>query len=91
MWRVKKGPCTVAIHKIILLWPNIGLPIGTSWDIEGYYHIETSPLICSANQYTGFYMVEISVMKELVVYRKFLILQKPKTLPKVYDGIFLRE
>ena len=29
------------------------------------YHIETSPLICSANQWTGFYMVRTSVMKEL--------------------------
>ena len=29
------------------------------------YHIETSPLICSANQWTGFYMIGTSVMKEL--------------------------
>ena len=29
------------------------------------YHIETSPLICSANQLTGFYMIGNSVMKEL--------------------------
>ena len=29
------------------------------------YHIETSPLICSANQWTGFYMIETYVMKEL--------------------------
>ena len=29
------------------------------------YHIETSPLICSANQWTGFYMITASVMKEL--------------------------
>ena len=28
------------------------------------YHIETSPLICSANQYTGFHMIG-SAMKEL--------------------------
>ena len=31
----------------------------------GRYHIETSPLICSANQWTGFYMISASVMKEL--------------------------
>ena len=31
----------------------------------GYYHIETSPLICIANQSTGFYMEETSVMKDL--------------------------
>ena len=31
----------------------------------GRYHIETSPLICSANQWTGFYMISASVMKGL--------------------------
>ena len=30
----------------------------------GRYHIETSPLICRANQWTGFYMIPASVMKE---------------------------
>ena len=29
------------------------------------YHIETSPLICSANQWIGFYMIGTFVMKEL--------------------------
>ena len=32
----------------------------------GHYHIEASPLICSANQWTGFYMITASVMKELI-------------------------
>ena len=27
--------------------------------------VETSPLICSANQWTGFYMITTSVMNEL--------------------------
>ena len=31
------------------------------------FHIETSPLICSANQCTGFYMITVSVLKELRV------------------------
>ena len=31
----------------------------------GPYHIETSPLTCSANQWTGFYMIRTSVMEEL--------------------------
>ena len=31
----------------------------------GRYHIETSPLICSANQWTDFYMITDSVRKEL--------------------------
>ena len=30
---------------------------------KGLYHIETSPLICTANQWTGFYMIGASVMK----------------------------
>ena len=29
------------------------------------YRIETSPLICGANQWTGFYMITASVMKGL--------------------------
>ena len=33
---------------------------------EGPYYIETSPLICSANQWTSFYMTETSAMKELL-------------------------
>ena len=32
----------------------------------GPYHIETSPLIRIANQWTGFYMIGTSVMKKLV-------------------------
>ena len=31
----------------------------------GRYHIEASPLICSANQWTGSYMITASVMKGL--------------------------
>ena len=31
----------------------------------GRYHIETSPLICRANPWTGFYMITVSVMKGL--------------------------
>ena len=33
----------------------------------GPYHTETSPLIRRANQWTGFYMIGTSVMKELKV------------------------
>ena len=32
---------------------------------EAVYHIETSPLICSENQWTGFYMITAPVMKGL--------------------------
>ena len=31
----------------------------------GPYHVETSPLICSANQWTSFYMIGTYVVKEL--------------------------
>ena len=34
---------------------------------RGRYHIETSSLICGANQWTGFYMITASVMKGLKV------------------------
>ena len=33
----------------------------------GRYHIETSPLICRANHWAGFYMITASVMKELII------------------------
>ena len=34
--------------------------------------METIPLICSANQCTGFYMITASVMKELSTYETAL-------------------
>ena len=39
------------------------------------FHIETGPLISSANQWTGFYMIGTSVLKEL----KYLSLNGPET------------
>ena len=33
------------------------------------YHVITSPLICSANQFTGFYMLGVSVMKVFNLYK----------------------
>ena len=38
-------------------------PLTLSW--RRTYHIETRPLICKANQWTGFYVTETSVMKVL--------------------------
>ena len=35
------------------------------FDGGGRYHIETSPMIWRVNQWTGFYMITASVMKEL--------------------------
>ena len=34
----------------------------------GPYHIEVSPLICTANQGTGFYLIETPVMKKLNIH-----------------------
>ena len=39
---------------------------------RGPYHKETSPLICRANQWTGFYMIGTSVMKVLITHTKLL-------------------
>ena len=33
---------------------------------RGRYHVENSPLICSANHWTGFYMITAFIMKELI-------------------------
>ena len=58
----------------------------------GRYHIETSPLICSANQWTGFYMITASVMRELTqriigsFKKKYEIDMKPLSLEKL--GMF---
>ena len=40
------------------------------------HHIETSQLICSANQLTGFYIMEILVVKMLMAKSLLLLLQK---------------
>ena len=34
---------------------------------RGSYYVETSPLICRANKWTGFYMIGTSVKKKLVL------------------------
>ena len=36
-------------------------------DDGGRYHRETSPLVCRANQWIGFYMITASVVKELKI------------------------
>ena len=42
--------------------------------IGGLCHIEISPLICSANQWTAFYMIGTFVMKELTIFKKSFIM-----------------
>ena len=67
--------CFVVLAMVILsfsfnvkvFYKNINLPklFQYPWFFhdEGPYHIETSPLICKANQKTGFYMIKTSAMK----------------------------
>ena len=43
------------------------LTLLNSFMTGGPYHTETSPLICTANQWTGFYMIRTSIMKELLL------------------------
>ena len=46
---------------------HLGIPLNPyPFHKGGRYHIESSPLICSANQWTGFYMMMASVMKALM-------------------------
>ena len=44
--------------------PNLNTNLTLSW--RRPLSCRTSPLICSANQWTGFYMIAASVMKELM-------------------------
>ena len=43
-------------------------PIFLAWLFHDgvFYHIETNPLICFTNQCTGFYIIETSLVKELI-------------------------
>ena len=40
--------------------------------VGGPYDIETSSLICSANQWTGLYMIETAGLEELIKNKDFL-------------------
>ena len=71
-----KGKCNFSKILVVGLFQGINKRINKSNFIKilslfydgGPYHIETSPLICTANQWTGLYMVGTSVMKELNVF-----------------------
>ena len=54
--------CGTIIKKLI---KNISAIILEFFHDGGPYHIETSTLICKTNQWTGFYMIGTSVVKEL--------------------------
>ena len=54
--------------KISKLWANSKYEFLFLWLLHGGrpYYIKTSPLVCSANQWSGFYMIGTSVMKKLI-------------------------
>ena len=49
-------------------WAQMGCPRFYGFCRTLSHHIETSLLICRANQWTGFYMIGASVMKELIFF-----------------------
>ena len=54
------------------------------------YHIETSPLICRANEWTGFYMKGASVMKranELIVLSYLIFTCSELTIETLEKGV----
>ena len=55
----------------------------------GPCHIETSPLICFANHWTGFYMIGTSVMKELNADSRMYLLFASIGVLKLYSRLSL--
>ena len=55
------------------------ISVGIEVNGEGPYRIETSPLICVANQWTGFDMIGTSIMNELIL------------KPKLEDDPFIKK
>ena len=53
-----------------------------SFMTEAVVIIETTPLICSENQWTGFYMIMASIMKELKGFMKRATMMKHLFFPK---------
>ena len=56
-------------YEIIFRYSNISSFVELFHD-GGRYHIEISLLTCSANQWTGFYMITASIIEELSVRRQ---------------------
>ena len=40
-----------------------------------FYHIETSPLVCRANQWTGFFTTGTTAMKDLKQVTRFIFIR----------------
>ena len=57
----------MVVTRIIIKYENdLSRPAPLTLCVGGPYHIETSPLICSANQWAGFYMIGTSVVQGLM-------------------------
>ena len=52
---------------------------------RGRYHIEATPLICRANQLTGFYMITTSIIKELKNVSENFLYQAPVRCTGVFS------
>ena len=61
-------------------------PLTFSW--RSSYHIETSPLICYANQLTGFCKVGTSVMKKLSNFKVWLFISVKCSFPSFFINFF---
>ena len=69
--------CKISMITVISIETTNELTIHWLFHNGGPFHVETSPLSCSANQWTGFYMIGTSIMTELSIY-----LEKLQYLPK---------
>ena len=77
------------IFELTLSWRR---PISfRNQSIDLRYHIETSPLICSANQWTGFYMISASVMKGLTYFFPVSPFDAPENIRKPKNQIVSKE
>ena len=60
-------PAAFSCRFVYYMWPSSGHQTlkGELFHDGDPYHTEISPLICRANQWTGFLMIRVSVIKEL--------------------------
>ena len=63
--QVFQGPGPASGSKVRVQGPGSGSMVRVQVLEVAPYPIETSPLICRATQWTGFYMIKTAVMKEL--------------------------
>ena len=67
------GKQTIMIHILANISKSKDSPDNEIWSINSFttevpIKMKNSPLICRATQWTGFYMIRISILKELTEY-----------------------